>query len=62
MKGADAVVTREISGVGGKNALDCVDAHDRDEAGIVDFDALDSVFVDDPFSRGVDSRHVGQQG
>ena len=53
MKGANAVVPLEIRSIERKNALDRVDAHDRDEAGIIDFDALDAVFVDDPFPRGV---------
>lgn len=61
MNRTDAVVTLEISGIEGEDALDRVDAHDGDETGIIDPHALNPVVTNNPFPRAIDRENVRQQ-
>jgi hypothetical protein len=54
------VVTFEIRNVESQNIINRIDAHDGNEAGIENFDALDAVVPDKLFSRRVDRRGVRQ--
>ena len=52
MNGGDIAVPPEVGGIERENGIHRVDAHEGYQAGIIYFDALDAVVLDDPFPTG----------
>ena len=61
MNGVDIAVALEVGAVKREDGVDRVDAHDGNQTGIIDLDALNAVVLDDPFPNRINRRDVLQQ-
>ena len=61
MKRGDVAVAFEIGSIEREDALDRIDPHRSDQAGIINFDALDLMLAYNLFPSEVDRRNVRQQ-
>ena len=59
--GADIAVALEVGDIERENGIDQVNAHDGDQAGIIDLDALNAVVLNEPLPNRIDRRNVRQQ-